>query len=342
MNRMLLFIILAFTFSSVSAKLKSEDLLIKLSDAQDFLRVKPSFSSKILKQHLADIDQLTVTEQLTWLQSLLRSSIALNDLREVESTVRLMLVYPELEKQTDKFVSLLSSLGIFLRRTGHPHESILLFDCALKQAITNEKQKISLLISKGNSLSYLDKNELAKASFGDALKLSKQTDSKVFISAIYNTLGILAIKEQDYSLAREYLLEALQLSQRISRRSGQIVAGLQLMMVAILDNDPELYQKLHYRISRLTLASESESRHAYLYWIEKAYQVSQGKRLSALEQEELLQKLEQIKPLSIGYYNQLVDKLAKPLGIKRELVIQEYSTYQGDLLNHLDQCKALK
>ena len=327
---------------SANAESKSTYLLSQLSEAKDYLRVKPSLSSKILKQHLADIDQLTSTEQLTWLQYLLRSSIALNDMASVESTVRLMLTYPELAELTDKFVSLLSSLGIFIRRSGHPHESILLFDCALKQVGINDKQKISLLISKGNSLSSLDKNKQAKEVYAHALVLAEQSNEQVLQSAIYNTLGILAIKEQDYPLAEKYLKEALQQSQRISRRSGQIVAGLQLMMLAVLQQDDELYQKLHYRISRLTLASESVSRHAYLYWIEKAHKVSMGQRLTEQEQQELSAKLQQIKSLSIALFNEVVKELAKPLGVKSDLVIQKNSVYQGDLLNDIHQCKALR
>ena len=324
---------------SARAESTTENLLDKLSEAEDYLRVQPSISSKILKQYLAQIGQLSINEQLSWHQNLLRASIALNQMRQVEITVRAMLAYPELEKETDKFVSLLSSLGIFLRRTGHPHESIWLFNCGLKQPIKNEKQKISLLISKGTSLSYLNKIKQAKDSYAQAIQIAEQKNAEVFISAIYNVLGILAIKEEDYPLAKEYLIKALQLSQRISRRSGQIVAGLQLLRLSILDNDVILYEKLHYRISRLILASDNEVRQAYLFWIEKAHQVSKGKELSAQEQAELLNKLKQIKSVSIGLYFQLVEKLAQPLGIKSLSVINEFSDYQGDLLNYIKQCK---
>lgn len=135
------------------------------------------------------------------------------------------------------------------------------------------------------------------------------------------------------------MIKALQLSQRISRRSGQIVAGLQLLRLSILDNEPILYDRLHYPISRLTLASENEVNHAYLFWIEKAHQVSKGKELTAYEQEQLSEKLKQIEATSVGLYNQLVEKLAKPLGIKSTSIIKEYKAYQGDLLSHIHQCQ---
>jgi tetratricopeptide (TPR) repeat protein len=339
MLRLLVIIIITFMINSANAQSSPKYLINKLSEAEDYLRVKPTASSKILKKHLDQIGLLSIKEQLTWHQNLLRASISLNDLRQVESTVRVMFSYPELEKETDKFVSLLSSLGIFLRRSGHPQESIFLFDCGLKQPIKKSKQKISLLISKGNSLSYLEKYNQAKDIYTQALKIAKEDTDEVSISSIYNTLGIMALKEENYTLAKKYLIDGLQLSQKISRRSGQIVAGLQLLRLSILSNDPMLYDRLHYRISRLILASDSEVRKAYLFWIEKAHQVSKGHELSVQEQETLIQNLKLIESTSIGLYNQLVDKLAKPLGVISAPIIKEYSAYQGNLLKQIPQCK---
>jgi len=339
MFRLFLILLTLFNACSANSEDKLADMLSKLSEAKDYLRVKPSVSSTILKQDLANIGQLNTRDQLTWHQTLLRASISLNDLKQVEHTVRAMLFYSELENETDKFVSMLSSLGIYLRRTGYPQESIWLFDCGLKQPIKNNKQKVSLLLSKANSLSYLNKNSQAKVTYGQALQLAEENSADIYISAIYNTLGILAIKEGDYKLAKEYLVNALQLSQSISRRSGQTVAGLQLLRLSILDNDPVLYDRLHYRISRLILASDNEVRQAYLFWVEKAHQVSKGKELSVEEQTQLSKKLKQIKATSIGLYNQLVDTLAKPLGIEFPHIIKEYSVYSGDLLTHIHQCK---
>jgi len=100
-----------------------------------------------------------------------------------------------------------------------------------------------------------------------------------------------------------------------------------------------LYERLHYRISRLILASDSEVRQAYLFWLEKAHQVSQGKELSVQEKETLVKKLKLIESTSIGLYNQLVDKLAEPLGVMSTPIKKEYSSYQGDLLDQIHQCK---
>jgi len=87
------------------------------------------------------------------------------------------------------------------------------------------------------------------------------------------------------------------------------------------------------------LASDNELRHAHLFWIEKAHKALKGKAISVHEQEELLNKLMQIKPTSLGLYNQLLESFAKPLGIKSSPMVEKYSDYQGDLLNYIHQCK---
>ena len=89
---------------------------------------------------------MSINDQLIWHQNLLRASISLNDLKQVERSVRVMLSYPELDKQTDKFVSLLSSLAIFLRRSGHPDESIWLFNH--DDMVQNCSEHVNYLSSK--------------------------------------------------------------------------------------------------------------------------------------------------------------------------------------------------
>ncbi len=334
----LLFICLGiFLIHSVQAESVPESLLAKLSEAEDYLQVKPSISSSILKKHLDQIAVLTTNEQLHWHQNLLRASITLNDLEQVELGVKAMLAYPELEQATDKFVSLLSVLGIYMRRLDHQSESVWLFDCGLKQAITDPKQKVSLMISKGISLRQLGEIEQARDIFNHALVIAQENNADALESSIYNTLGIMALNNDDYVTAKKYLIQGMQLSQKISRRSGHIIGGLNILMLSILAQDVILYERLHYPISRLALANQNTDRHTYLLWIEKAHEVLNGKVLSEKEQAELLDKLSQLKDNSI--YNLLVQKLAKSLGIssKPRIIIHKY--YQGDLFKNLRQCQ---
>ena len=101
--------------------------------------------------------------------------------QQVESTARMMFSYAQLTEETEKLVSLLSSLGIYLRRTGYPRESLWLFDCGLKSSrILVNRQVISLLTSKGTSLSYLNQHEQAKQQYTIALKAAQDIKANDF------------------------------------------------------------------------------------------------------------------------------------------------------------------
>jgi tetratricopeptide (TPR) repeat protein len=247
-----------------SAASLQSNLLENLSKAEDYLFVKPSISSSLLKEHLVSVKKLPTQDQLRWHQTLLRASIALNDLVQIEKTARTLLTYSEISQETDKLVSLLSGLGIFMRRLGHHNESIWLFKCGLKQPNLNAKQQLSLLLSKGISLRQLGELVEADVIYDQALELAILHDEKIFESAIRNTIGILALYQHDLSRAKKYFVKSMQISQQILRRSGHVIAGLNLLMVSVLEKDPTLYKRLHSRIRRLTLAGINKDRHLFV------------------------------------------------------------------------------
>lgn len=309
-------------------------LRTQLGEAEDYLHVKPSLSAKILNENLPYLDKLNASEQLHWLQQLLRVSITLNDLEQVEQTAIRMLTYPEIK--TDKLVSILSSLGIMLRRMGYAQESIGLFNCGLAQPIDNDQQKLSLLLSKGISFRQLDDIQQASTTYDLALIVARRNNNEIFIGSIHNAMGVVALVNNDFPTAKRHLLESMQIAQRISRRSGRVIAGLNLLMLAILTEDDVLYQRLYSPIRKLTLSLNSSDRHTQLHWIEQSYQVRHGKQLNAQEQKELLSGLTNINEVSL--HNLLVDKLGTILGLPTGMRLNSQRPYQGDLLTKLRQC----
>ncbi|WP_286261482.1 hypothetical protein [Thalassotalea atypica] len=311
-------------------------LLSTLAEAEGYIRVKPTLASSLLKGQQAQIKSLTNKEQLRWHQALIRVSVALNDTAQLEKSAIAMFSNSALKNEQDKLISLYSGLGITMRRFGHFSESISLFDCALNQPITDHRQQVSLMLSKGISLRHIYKLGDAKDIYLQALAIAEQQREDDFISAIHNALGIMALYENDYSYAKQQLLLAMQVSQRNARRSGHIISGLNLLLIAILENDLMLYHRLHSPISKLTLATQNLDRHHYLFWIEKAYQVNSNKALSLSEEQELLHRLGKIKDFTL--HNLLVQKLAKMLDIKTLPREREHSEYQGKLLKYFQQC----
>jgi len=308
----------------------------QLYKAEGFLYAKPTLSHDILKQDLHSINKLATVEQLRWLQTLLRASVALNRLDDIESTAKQMLAIPSLKQDTPKLVTLLSSLGIMFRRQGYLADSIDLFDCALELPIKDHNQIISLKLSKGISLRNQGITDKTIVLYQSALKGALSANSLKFEGAIRNALGVLALNENDLINAKKELRKALTISQNTARRSGQTIAGLNLMLIAVLEEDELMYSRLHGPISTLTLAAKNQDRHVYLYWLEHAYSVQRGEQLTDKIKEKLIEKLSSIKEMTL--HNLLLTNLAKPLGIEAFLRERQRKKYQGDIFQHLTFC----
>ena len=254
--------------------------------------------------------------------------------------MRAMLAYPNLTSSRDKLISLLSGLGIFMRRQGHINESLYLFDCALKQQFTTYKQTLSLLISKGNSQRYLNRLDEAKKSYEIALELSIAQKEDGYLGTIYNALGAMAFEQGQFDSAKQFFIKSMQTSQKISRRSGQVIAGLNLLTLSLVQKDLLTYHRLNSPIRQLTMALDNQDKKTHLLWIEAAYKVLSGHELSSTEQNSLLSSLREIKELRL--HNLLVEKLGDMVEVKAQLRSKQFSHYEGDILNEIKSCKLLK
>ena len=338
--KLLTVIIALITWSLKAEQISAETLLSKLKEAEDYLSYSPEIASKTLKTYLPYVHQLTAEQELSWHQNLLRASITLTDLSQVERSVRAMLTLPRLTEYPDKYVSVLSSTGIFMRKLGHLEESIKLFDCGLQVNRLLARQKLSLLISKGHSLRQLNKVSEAKALYLEAIDLARLTNNQLIKSVTFNALGNTALDAGDRELAKYYFLNALNISQQISRRSGQMFSALYLMTIALIDNDFMLYQRLYSPTSLQVAQSENDDRKVHLFWLEKAHKVKLNKRLTAEERQQLKSRLSYIKEVKL--HNMLAFQFGQLFDLELELKPKKLTRYQGSLMTFFNDCSATK
>lgn len=330
-------VLFALFISNIGAQEATEKtLLLKLAEAQDYLSYSPEIASNILKTHLPYIDTLPNDKQLSWHQNLLRASISLTDLVQLELSVKAMLNNPELNNHPNIYATVLSSTGIFMRKLGHLDESIVLFNCGLSLNRLLARQKLSLLISKGHSLRQLGKIEEAKSLYLEALDIANQVDNQVIRSVIFNALANTAFERQDFKMARYYYLNALHLSQKIARLSGQMFSGLYLMTIALIENDFTLYNRLYSPTNLLVEKTENQDRKAHFYWLEMAFKVKNNGRLSIEEKSLLKQHLYNIKEMKL--HNVLVSHFGKLLNVDSEIKLKKSSEYKGSLMTQFASC----
>jgi tetratricopeptide (TPR) repeat protein len=336
MMKLLVLLYSIIIMQEVRASNTIDSLQYKLYKAEGFLHAKPTLTFDILNRDLKDIHQLKTQEQLKWLQTLLRASVTLDNLSSIESTSARMLSMPTLLEDTPKLVTTLSSLGIWLRKQGYLEESLALFDCALAQPITEHKQIISLKLSKGISFRNLGQPNKAYELYQSALLDAQKTNALVYEGAILNSLGVLALFDNNLKKAKDYFREALAISQETSRRSGQTIAGLNLMLIALIEDNQTLYNRLHASVSKLTLDAKNNDYQIYLHWLEQSKKKQLGKSLTANEKDVLVEKLSLLKSESL--HNMLIEKLAASLDIDVNLRSRTGKKYTGKLMEKLSFC----
>jgi len=320
--------------ASASDTVKS--LQYKLYKAEGFLHAKPTLTYEILDRDLEDIHQLKTPEQLKWLQTLLRASVTLDNLSSIERASSQMLSMPELLEDTPKLVTTLSSLGIWLRKQGYLEESLTLFNCALAQPITEHNQIISLKLSKGISFRNLGQSDKAYELYNSALVEAQKSNALVYEGAILNSLGVLALYDNDLKRAKNALRKALAISQETSRRSGQTIAGLNLMLIALIEHDDTMYNRLHASVRKLTLNAKNSDYQIYLHWLEKSKKKQLSNKLSDSEKTDLREKLSKLKSESL--HNMLVERLSASLDIDVDLRSRTERKYTGKLMQKLSFC----
>lgn len=323
-----------FVCLSVNAASSATKTVAHLTEAQQYQLLKPERSFNILQQYATDIHQLSQEDQLHWYQTLLRVSITLGKMDQVESSIKAMLAFKALVTP-DKVATIVSSLGIYMRNQGHHEESIWLFKCGLSQSI-NSTQRTRLLVSLGISLRQLNRLPEAQAIYQQALVLAQQDINNAPVNSIYNSIGVLALQENNLLQARENFILSMHYAQQKLKRSGHILAGLNLLLVSILQKDFTLYHRLHSPISRLTLSSQNTDWQTYLLWLEKTYQVLHKQPLTPEDGQQLVASLKHLKSFSI--HNVLISRLSQYLNVKMDLKVRPHSEYQGDLLNHMPMC----
>lgn len=334
--RLLVLLISIVIAHEVSASNTVDSLQYKLYKAEGFLHAKPTLTYDILKRDLKDIHQLKTKEQLKWLQTLLRASVTLDNLSSIESTSARMLSMPALLEDTPKLVTTLSSLGIWLRKQGYLEESLILFNCALTQPITEHSQMISLKLSKGISFRNLGQLDKANELYESALIDAQKTNALVYEGAIHNSLGVLALYRNDLKKAKTSLRQALAISQEVSRRSGQTIAGLNLMLIALIENDQTMYNRLYTSVSKLTLDAKNSDYQTYLHWLEQSKKKQLGQKLTAKEKAVLVETLSKLKSESL--HNMLVERLSANLDIDVDIRSKVDRKYTGELMDKLSFC----
>ncbi|MCF2857735.1 tetratricopeptide repeat protein [Pseudoalteromonas sp. SMS1] len=307
-----------------------------LKEAQDYLSVKPSHTLQILDSMTAR-ELLPTALKIRWHIIRVRASVTTNQLDLVEQSLTELFTYDNHGYFNERLTTILSALGIWLRRKGHLREADISLKCALKYT-DDERKRMLLINSRALVARHMGKHTRARALYHQAEQIAVSLNARSTMATINNNLGAIALDLGDYSLAETQFRLALAGYQDVAKRSGHITAGLNLLLVFVIKGELTNYQRLYGPIATLTDAFPNQSKKALLLWTFAAYEAKQGKQLSSIDKaalESAYLKLESYK------VKRLVDIHLTPiLGIKppQRLQQQTPSAFQSVWFDKVSQC----
>ncbi|AOT10839.1 tetratricopeptide repeat protein [Pseudoalteromonas luteoviolacea] len=275
------------------AKPSVEQQMERLQEAQDYLTVKPSHSLYLLET-TPGIDTLPVGLKIRWHVLRVRASVPTNQLQLLEQSLEVLFTYNTHPYFINKLTSILSALGIWLRREGYLSEADISLQCALKYA-ENESQRLTLTNSRALVARHMGAHHSAIALYQQAALLAQKQGNTSMAATINNNLGAIALDLANYDEADRYFRAALQGYQSVDKRSGHITAGTNLLFLFVLKGESINYARLYSPIKALTDSFPNQAKKAFLHWIHQTYLTQQGYDLSADERNVLQVQFKQLE-----------------------------------------------
>ncbi len=296
--------LLTCSFSASAIEQPSQNQLVSiLLEAEDHLSVKPSKSLVLLSGEV-DLSLLSEAQFFRWHVALIRASLSFNELSTMESSIKHLISRKSSTEFKRRLIPILSSIGIWLRKSGYLQQAKLTLTCALTHN-TNEINEIKLLTSLAIASRHLNQNEYAREVYNFAKKIAQNEKLEPSIATIENNLGGLALESNDVVKAEHHFRTALALYQKESIRSGNIISGINLLQTFLIQHQHLNYQRLYPSIARLTDTFPNKSRKSTLFWLNTIFEIRQGKQLS-----------DELKAQLIWNFNQINDRKLQLILIK--------------------------
>ncbi len=323
------------TVVQASDTANERQLSLVLLEAEDYLSVKPSKSLAMLSIK-SDLSLLSESQFFRWHITIIRAAVSLNNLPLIESSIKQLLAHKSSAEFEHQIVSILSGVGIWLRKSGYLKQARQTLLCALTHNKSDNK-KVKLLTSLAIVSRHLDQNENAIKAYNLAKHIAKDKNITTLLATIENNLGVLALESDNIIMAESYFRNALAMYQLNSNRSGNVLSGINLLQIFLIRNQQQNYQRLSPSITRLTEAFPNETRKSTLFWLKTVFKTRQGLTLNKhmlLQLEKSLYNIEDRK-LQLS----LLKHFAKELNVNIELPKQAYQQGQAPLwLTEISQC----
>ncbi|WP_462172101.1 tetratricopeptide repeat protein [Pseudoalteromonas xiamenensis] len=278
-----------------------------LREAEDYLNVLPSRSYELLHSDV-DLSTFQASQLFRWYIAKMRAAVSTNNLIDVELDIELLFKLKHEDYFKENAWDVFRITGIVLRKLGFWNESKLSFECALYLTQT-DKEKLGILISLGILERHLDQDEMAKIHYKKAGEIAAKLKNERALASVYNNLGTLELDQGNIEKAEEYYRSALVAFQDTNKRSGNITAGTNLLLIFAIQKNTLNFQRLFSPINTFVENYPDESKKALMYWLSSADKQNQGAAIDAETKKQLTKSFEQLESIKMKI---LINKYLAP------------------------------
>ncbi|CAM4358621.1 tetratricopeptide repeat protein [Pseudoalteromonas ostreae] len=265
----------------------------KLNEAEDYLVVNPA-QSIIILENLDDIDKVSPELFIRWHLINARAAVPTSQFYRLHQSVDAIFSQQQAPYFKKKITSIMSALGIWLRYAEYLDDAQLSFQCGYKYA-ANDRQRLTLTNSMALVAMAQNNNDEARNLYAESYNFTVRLNLPNVVAMIESNLGYLALDENKIPEAEHYFRSALSRYQIIDKRAGQISAGLNLLMVFLIQDQTINFERLYGPTSTLTHAFPNEAKQALLLWLEMRFKKLKGNYVSRKDIAQLQIAYEQLE-----------------------------------------------
>lgn len=295
----------------------------------------PSMAISAYQQYKETLNTLPYSIQLRWHTVAIRAALNNSQFSFAEEIFREMNIsYDKAGNNQKGYYFNLS--GIWFRKNGFFKQAEQAYKCAFKTT-KNTSEQLKYLNNAAIVTRYTNNTEQAEKYIQKALSILEIAPHKAIEASIYNTLGMLALSQKDYLLAKQSFTRSLFLKEGKSRDSAQLISALNLLNTLLYLEDTSLSIRVLPTIERLLKRSNNIDHHTYYHWLQFSLAKLQNKQ-SDITSEILVKEF---KLLSGSSYKALIKQRAIHLNIQLPLAKKNTKKmqYSGPILHYLKACK---
>lgn len=284
----------------------------KIQETKDCLTVNLA-KTLLLLDEVADLEKIPDQQLIHWHLIRMRASVPTNQLEVLHNSLESVFHHHEHPFFKANLTSLLSGVGIYLRKKQFLEDAKISLESSHKYAM-NDRQKLTLT----NSLALVARQQndysSARVFYRKARELAIERQNHSIIAMIVNNLGMIEFDEGNFNQAEFYYRRALKGYRSIDKRSGVVTASINLLFAFMLQDKLIDNKRLYSPTATVTLAFPNQSKQALLFWIHQRFLQLQGSKLSINTMNKLVKAYKQLEDAKVRMH--IHDYIAADMNIE--------------------------